>query len=173
MASANRHERQLRSFTTYLNEPNVLASYRPTLGSSPLHNPKTTRIFVHFIHSAVRPAIPGLTYLQGCPPCTITFASTQPPYGAGSVHVTAFGAPFVTHGPPDLAYAQPLAMSSDNNPVGSVASAGMAQPHAYQFPVHSWQYPRATSVGGFPTTGMSNAQQYPPSITTPLSKSWG
>ncbi|KAJ5124007.1 uncharacterized protein N7515_007832 [Penicillium bovifimosum] len=51
MTSANRDERQLRSFTTYLNEPNVLASYRPTLGSSPLNNPKTARIFAHFIHS--------------------------------------------------------------------------------------------------------------------------
>lgn len=51
VASANRDERQLRSFTTYLNEPNMLASYRPTLGSSPLNNPKTARIFVHFIHA--------------------------------------------------------------------------------------------------------------------------
>ncbi|THC97698.1 hypothetical protein EYZ11_002804 [Aspergillus tanneri] len=51
MASANRDQRQLRSFTTYLNEPNVLASYYPTLGSSPLNNPKTARIFLHFIHS--------------------------------------------------------------------------------------------------------------------------
>lgn len=51
MASANRDEQQLRSFTTHLNEPNVLASYRPTLGSSPLNNPKTARIFAHFIHS--------------------------------------------------------------------------------------------------------------------------
>ncbi|KAE8400724.1 hypothetical protein BDV37DRAFT_274219 [Aspergillus pseudonomiae] len=51
MTSANRDERQLRSFTTYLNEPNVLASYHPTLGSSPLNNPKTARIFLHFIHS--------------------------------------------------------------------------------------------------------------------------
>ncbi|KAF7595876.1 hypothetical protein BBP40_004369 [Aspergillus hancockii] len=51
MTSANRDERQLRSFTTYLNEPNVLASYQPTLGSSPLNNPKTARIFLHFIHS--------------------------------------------------------------------------------------------------------------------------
>ncbi|KAE8147453.1 hypothetical protein BDV25DRAFT_142744 [Aspergillus avenaceus] len=52
MASANGDERQLRSFTMYLNEPNVLASYRPSLGSSPLNNPKTARIFLHFIHSA-------------------------------------------------------------------------------------------------------------------------
>ncbi|KAK9849889.1 Fungal transcriptional regulatory protein [Penicillium brevicompactum] len=51
MASANYDERKLRSFTTHLNEPNVLASYRPSLGSSPLNNPKTARIFAHFIHS--------------------------------------------------------------------------------------------------------------------------
>ncbi|KAB8244077.1 hypothetical protein BDV35DRAFT_395241 [Aspergillus flavus] len=51
MTSANRDERQLRSFTTYLNEPNILASYHPTLGSSPLNNPKTARVFLHFIHS--------------------------------------------------------------------------------------------------------------------------
>lgn len=51
MASASQDEHQLRSFTTHLNEPNVLASYRPTMGSSPLSNPKTARIFAHFIHS--------------------------------------------------------------------------------------------------------------------------
>ncbi|KAE8377644.1 hypothetical protein BDV26DRAFT_206714 [Aspergillus bertholletiae] len=51
MTSANRDERQLRSFTTYLNEPNILATYHPSLGSSPLNNPKTARIFLHFIHS--------------------------------------------------------------------------------------------------------------------------
>ncbi|KAJ6172173.1 hypothetical protein N7470_001240 [Penicillium chermesinum] len=50
MASASR-DSQLRSFTTHLNEPNILASYRPSLGSSPLNNPKTARIFAHFIHS--------------------------------------------------------------------------------------------------------------------------
>ncbi|KAJ5175954.1 uncharacterized protein N7482_001831 [Penicillium canariense] len=51
MASANHDDRRLRSFTTHLNEPNILASYYPTLGSSPLNNPKTARIFAHFIHS--------------------------------------------------------------------------------------------------------------------------
>ncbi|RAK99208.1 putative C6 finger domain protein [Aspergillus ibericus CBS 121593] len=51
MASANRDQQQLRSFTTYLNEPNILTSYFPTFGSSPLNNPKTARIFLHFIHS--------------------------------------------------------------------------------------------------------------------------
>ena len=50
MASAN-HDDRVRSFTTYLNEPNILATYQPTLGSSPLNNPKTARIFAHFIHS--------------------------------------------------------------------------------------------------------------------------
>ncbi|KAJ5112578.1 hypothetical protein N7532_000623 [Penicillium argentinense] len=50
MASAN-HDSQLRSFTSHLNEPNILANYRPSLGSSPLNNPKTARIFAHFIHS--------------------------------------------------------------------------------------------------------------------------
>ncbi|PYI08212.1 hypothetical protein BO78DRAFT_77524 [Aspergillus sclerotiicarbonarius CBS 121057] len=51
MASANRDQQQLRSFITYLNEPNILTSYSPTFGSSPLNNPKTARIFLHFIHS--------------------------------------------------------------------------------------------------------------------------
>lgn len=51
MASANRDESLPRSFKTYLNEPNILTSYHPTLGSSPLNNPKTARIFLHFIHS--------------------------------------------------------------------------------------------------------------------------
>ncbi|KAL5336189.1 hypothetical protein BJX70DRAFT_390128 [Aspergillus crustosus] len=56
MASANRDERQLRLFTTYLNEPNVLASYHPSFSSSPLNNPKTARIFLHFIN-ATGPAL--------------------------------------------------------------------------------------------------------------------
>ncbi|KAJ5133146.1 Protein of unknown function DUF3468 [Penicillium atrosanguineum] len=51
MASANHDDSRLRSFTTHLNEPNILASYYPHLGSSPLNNPKTARIFAHFLHS--------------------------------------------------------------------------------------------------------------------------
>ncbi|OJJ46771.1 hypothetical protein ASPZODRAFT_66476 [Penicilliopsis zonata CBS 506.65] len=51
MRSATSDEPQLRSFTVHLDEPNILASYRPTLGSSPLNNPKTARIFVHFLQS--------------------------------------------------------------------------------------------------------------------------
>ncbi|KAJ5457171.1 hypothetical protein N7530_012445 [Penicillium desertorum] len=111
---------------------------------------------------AVRAIIPGLTHHQGCPPGTITYASTQPAYGSAPAHVTAFGAPFVTHGPPGLAYVQPPAVSSDNNHVGSLASAGMAQPNGYQFPAPPGLHLNAGSTGGFPTTGMPNAQQYPP-----------
>lgn len=56
MASANRDVGRARLFTTYLDETNVLASYQPTFGSSPLNNPKTARIFLHFIH-ATGPAL--------------------------------------------------------------------------------------------------------------------
>lgn len=49
MASA--HQDEMRSYNTYLNEPNTLASYQPSMGSSPLNNPKTARIWVHFIHA--------------------------------------------------------------------------------------------------------------------------
>ncbi|KAL4903669.1 hypothetical protein BDW74DRAFT_179662 [Aspergillus multicolor] len=51
LASANRDATQHRSFTTYLNEANMLATYQPDLGSSPFNNPKTARIFLHFIHA--------------------------------------------------------------------------------------------------------------------------
>lgn len=51
IASASHDDGSLRSFTTHLNEPNILATYYPTQGSSPLNNPKTARIFAHFIHS--------------------------------------------------------------------------------------------------------------------------
>lgn len=54
MASA--HQDVMRSYNTYLNEPNILATYRPSMGSSPLNNPKTARIWVHFMH-ATAPAI--------------------------------------------------------------------------------------------------------------------
>lgn len=51
MSSGVQDPRLMRSFTTYLNEPNILASYRPSMSSSPLNNPKTARIWVHFIHA--------------------------------------------------------------------------------------------------------------------------
>ncbi|KAL1969884.1 hypothetical protein VTN77DRAFT_7393 [Rasamsonia byssochlamydoides] len=51
MASANQDDLMIRSYTTFLNEPNILATYHPSMGSSPLNNPKTARIWVHFIHA--------------------------------------------------------------------------------------------------------------------------
>lgn len=51
MTTANRSELQLGSLTTHLNEPNSLSSYRPTLDSSPLNDPKVAKVFIHFIHS--------------------------------------------------------------------------------------------------------------------------
>jgi hypothetical protein len=115
----------------------------------------------------VRAIIPGLMTTQGCPPGTVTFASTQPPDGAGSAHVTAFGAPFVTHGPPGLEYVQPPAapsvprwQMSDNNPVGGFASAGM--PNGHQYPPPPGLQVHTSSIGGFASAGMPNGHQYPP-----------
>ncbi|KAL4870037.1 hypothetical protein BDV12DRAFT_69133 [Aspergillus spectabilis] len=75
MASANRDERQLRLFTTYLNEPNVLASYQPTFSSSPLNNPKTARIFLHFINATG----PALSVFERHPIDPSTMLGTQVP----------------------------------------------------------------------------------------------
>ena len=47
--SASRDDRAPRSYTTFLNEPNVLLSYRPKFTASPLMDSKTARIFCHFI----------------------------------------------------------------------------------------------------------------------------
>jgi len=49
--NSSHNERQVRSFTTFLNEPNVLATYRPSHTASPLMDPKTARIFCHFVTS--------------------------------------------------------------------------------------------------------------------------
>ncbi|KAL8872330.1 MAG: hypothetical protein Q9174_002025 [Haloplaca sp. 1 TL-2023] len=38
-----------RSLTNFLNEPNVLSSYRPSYSASPLMDPQTARVFCHFI----------------------------------------------------------------------------------------------------------------------------
>lgn len=51
MPYPNHDERRLQSLSTHLDEPNILASYRPTFGSSPLDNPETARAFAHFVHS--------------------------------------------------------------------------------------------------------------------------
>jgi Fungal specific transcription factor domain len=41
---------RLRTFNTFLDSPNVLATYRPSPSSSPLTNEETARIFCHFVH---------------------------------------------------------------------------------------------------------------------------
>ncbi|KAL9600333.1 MAG: hypothetical protein Q9219_003283 [cf. Caloplaca sp. 3 TL-2023] len=47
--SANQSGRGFRSLTNFLNEPNVLSSYRPSWSASPLMDPQTARVFCHFV----------------------------------------------------------------------------------------------------------------------------
>ncbi|KAL8789171.1 MAG: hypothetical protein Q9213_001278 [Squamulea squamosa] len=47
--SANQNDGGIRSFTSFLNEPNILSSYRPPYSASPLMDPQTARIFCHFV----------------------------------------------------------------------------------------------------------------------------
>ncbi|KAL8936767.1 MAG: hypothetical protein Q9211_004027 [Gyalolechia sp. 1 TL-2023] len=47
--SANQTGRGFRSLTNFLNEPNVLSSYRPSWLASPLMDPQTARVFCHFV----------------------------------------------------------------------------------------------------------------------------
>ena len=54
--SANQHGKSFRSLTNFLNEPNILYSYRPTYAASPLRDPQTALIFCHFI-TATAPTI--------------------------------------------------------------------------------------------------------------------
>ena len=54
--SANQHGKSFRSLTNFLNEPNVLATYRPTYAASPLRDPQTALVFCHFI-TATAPTI--------------------------------------------------------------------------------------------------------------------
>ncbi|KAI9779241.1 MAG: hypothetical protein M1839_007493 [Geoglossum umbratile] len=46
----------MRTFRTLLNEPNMLATYQPSLSTSPLTDPRTARIFAHFV-SATGPSL--------------------------------------------------------------------------------------------------------------------
>lgn len=47
--SANQTDVGIRSFTSFLHEPDILASYQPPYSASPLMNPQTARIFCHFV----------------------------------------------------------------------------------------------------------------------------
>ncbi|KAL8950463.1 MAG: hypothetical protein Q9222_003503 [Ikaeria aurantiellina] len=47
--AANQNNTEFRSLTNFLNEPNILASYRPPYTASPLMDPQTARVFCHFV----------------------------------------------------------------------------------------------------------------------------
>ncbi|KAL8689977.1 MAG: hypothetical protein Q9218_004474 [Villophora microphyllina] len=47
--AANQCGGGFRSLTNFLNEPNVLASYRPSYAASPLMDPQTARVFCHYV----------------------------------------------------------------------------------------------------------------------------
>ncbi|MCJ1380154.1 hypothetical protein MMC17_003257 [Xylographa soralifera] len=47
--AASQDDRVLRSYTTFLDAPNVLSSYQPTFTASPLMDSTTARVFCHFI----------------------------------------------------------------------------------------------------------------------------
>ncbi|KAL8653210.1 MAG: hypothetical protein Q9226_003941 [Calogaya cf. arnoldii] len=47
--SASQTDVGVRSFTSFLNERNILSSYRPPYSASPLMDPQTARIFCHFV----------------------------------------------------------------------------------------------------------------------------
>ncbi|KAK2759507.1 hypothetical protein FQN54_002986 [Arachnomyces sp. PD_36] len=51
LAVSRPDDRQPRSFSTYLNEPNLLTTYRPSPFASPLMDSKCARIFCHFVAS--------------------------------------------------------------------------------------------------------------------------
>ena len=47
--SASRHSGGIRSMTGFLNEPNILTNYEPPYTVNPLMDPRTARVFCHFI----------------------------------------------------------------------------------------------------------------------------
>lgn len=47
--AASQDDRVLRSYTTFLDVPNVLSTYQPTYTASPLMDSTTARVFCHFI----------------------------------------------------------------------------------------------------------------------------
>ncbi|KAL8639340.1 MAG: hypothetical protein Q9228_003619 [Teloschistes exilis] len=47
--AASQGRERFRSLTNFLNEPNVLSSYRPSYTASPLMDPETARVFCHYV----------------------------------------------------------------------------------------------------------------------------
>ncbi|MCJ1478213.1 hypothetical protein MMC13_006889 [Lambiella insularis] len=54
--AASQDDRVLRSYTTFLDVPNILSTYQPTYTASPLMDSTTARVFCHFI-TATAPSL--------------------------------------------------------------------------------------------------------------------
>jgi hypothetical protein len=50
LQAMHRQDTQLRSFTTFIDRPNMLSQYTPSPQASPLKDPTTARVFCHFIN---------------------------------------------------------------------------------------------------------------------------
>lgn len=70
--STHRDDRNFRSVTSFLNDPDILATYQPTFSASPLMDPQTARVFCHFVTSTApslsiyerRPGNPSVMFTE-------------------------------------------------------------------------------------------------------------
>lgn len=90
--------RGTRSYTTFLNHKNILASYRPSHSALPQSDEKAARIFCHFVSSTG----PSLTIFERS-------SITQPP-NAGINAISGFQQPLWTYTLPSLALHHPPLM---------------------------------------------------------------
>ncbi|ERF76747.1 hypothetical protein EPUS_02286 [Endocarpon pusillum Z07020] len=96
---ASRDERRgTRSFTTFLNDKNVLASYRPSHSALPQADEKAARIFCHFVSSTG----PSITIFER--------SSSQLPLPAGLAAISGSRQPLWTYTLPSLALDHPPLM---------------------------------------------------------------
>jgi hypothetical protein len=72
----SKNERRARTFTTFLNGPSILATYRPSIAASPLNDEKVARIFCHFI-SVTGPCI-SIFERQASPSTTLSGSTPIP-----------------------------------------------------------------------------------------------
>jgi Fungal specific transcription factor domain len=87
-----------RSFTTFLNDKNILASYRPSHAALPQADEKAARIFCHFVSSTG----PSLTIFER--------ASTHQSSNPGITAISGFQQPLWTYTLPSLALHHPPLM---------------------------------------------------------------
>lgn len=95
---AHDEHRGIRSFTTFLNQKNVLAAYRPSHAALPQADEKAARIFCHFVSSTG----PSMTIFE-------RFATPQPGV-AGDTAISSFQQPLWTYTLPSLALHHPPLM---------------------------------------------------------------